>query len=455
MASCAIFLRGLRECGAGPASEGTFVKELRAAAEPARYDRARKGKDKGKWLTIGKGAHGAKVFVQGGRIKKGCPGLVGKSIEALDKGEEHGDPEPTSNRQDMAQQREYDKAIWSKKARQAGLSPDDLHSLAKDIKEHDRGLVESRKHLLQRAREQLKHYGYDARALTTNLRSGYVEDRIPALDVVADSLARSYPEHFRGHEDDLEGRLRDLLTEGNLEAMSESASYEQALAHLQDMAAGAGDGYEPDADFSLDDDDDLGGIGDAFETPAEQEPSTQAYSGSQHPAKVAAAWERFNNRDQTARGGGLFGHEDLQGRQGFARLPDGAPVLFTDGEFRGRTGKIAHDRDAQRIVAEVDGRPGLVPVDYTTIEPLSPAQSWRTEASAAPLEQRSLLSADLFLPKRARVEEPEDQTLPFHRAGPRLAYARQLLACADAAQRRGDPASAYIYERAYREELAR
>jgi hypothetical protein len=448
MASCAIFLRGLRECGACPSSEGTFVKELRAAAEqgPARYDRARKTKDKGRWLTIGKGKHGAKVFVQGGRIKKGCPGLMGKSIEALDKGEDVGDPEPSSHRQQMHQEREYQRAVWAKKARQAGLSPDDLHSLAKDIREHDRGLVESCKHLLQRARQQLAHYGYDARALTTNLRSGHVEDEIPALDVVADSLARSYPEHFRGHEDDLEGRLRDLLTEGNLEAMSESESYEQALAHLQDMTAGGADGYEPDPDFGLDDDD-VGGMGEAFEPPAAETPKSQ-----HHPAKIETAWERFNNRHQTARGGGLFGGEDMQARQGFARLPDGAAVLFVGGEFDGQTGKIVHDQG--RIVAEVDGRPGLVPIDYSIIEPLSGALSWRTEASAAPMEQRSLLSADLFLPKRDRAEEAEEETVPFRRAGSRLAYARQLLACADAAQRRGDAASAYIFERAYREELA-
>jgi hypothetical protein len=92
----------------------------------------------------------------------------------------------------------------------------------------------------------------------------------------------------------------------------------------------------------------------------------------------------------------------MQARQGFARLPDGAPVVFTEGEFAGRTGKIVRDTSGgtDRVVAEVDGRPGLVPVDYTTIEPLNAALSWRTEAAAAPLEQKSLLSAEHFLPRR-------------------------------------------------------
>jgi hypothetical protein len=119
-------------------------------------------------------------------------------------------------------------------------------------------------------------------------------------------------------------------------------------------------------------------------------------------AQAQAALERYANRDATAKGGGLFGGEDMQARQGFARLPDGAPVVFTEGEFAGRTGKIVRDTSggADRIAAEVDGRPGLVPVDYTTIEPLNAALSWRTEAAGPPVEQRSLLSAEHFLPRR-------------------------------------------------------
>jgi hypothetical protein len=225
------------------ASATIYVRE---AKEASRY-----AKGKGKWLTIGKGAHGAPVFVQSGVVKKGCPGLVGRSIEDLDSGEETGD-------------------------------------------------------------------------------------------------------------------------------------------HPED---------EPEA-----------------EEPTPEEPEAEeppAYKGKQHVAKVVAAWQRFEDRQSTARGGGLFGGEDLQARQGFARLPDGAPILFTSGEFKGQTGKIV--REEGRIVAEVDDRPGLVPISYDTIEPLSGALSWRTEATQGPLEQKSLLSADLFLPKRkepeaeAPVEEPVEE----------------------------------------------
>jgi hypothetical protein len=128
----------------------------------------------------------------------------------------------------------------------------------------------------------------------------------------------------------------------------------------------------------------------------------------------------------------------LQARQGFARLPDGAPILFTGGEFQGRTGKVVHDEG--RIVAEVDGRPGLVPVDYTIIEPLNPALSWRTDATQGPLDQQSLLSADLFLPRRKT-----DESTPFARRDRALQFVRALECCGRAARARGDQASAVIF----------
>jgi hypothetical protein len=227
-----------------------FLREARAL----HYRKA-----KGKWLTIGKGGHGAPVFVQGGVVKKGCPGLLNRSIEDLDSGEETG----------------------------------------------------------------------------------------------------SHPED---------------------EPEAEEPQAEEPQAE------------EPEA-----------------QEPVAEEPP--AYKGKQHVAKVVAAWQRFEDRQNTARGGGLFGGEDLQARQGFSRLPDGAPILFTSGEFKGQTGKIV--REEGRIVAEVDDRPGLVPVSYDTIEPLSGALSWRTEAAQGPLEQKSLLSADLFLPKRKEpeAEEPIEETI--------------------------------------------
>jgi hypothetical protein len=257
-ASARIYLRQLREHRGGP------------AGDPWQY--GRKGKRGGRWLRIGAGA-GAPVYVEGDKITKGCPGLVGHSIEGLDEGSERGDPEPgegrrfriseepepTTHRQDMRRQRDWERARWRKRARAEGLDPDYLEYVAQDILTQDRHFGEQRRQLLRQARRELAHYGYDARALTANLRSGRVEDEIPALDVVADSCAHSFPDQFAGH-DDWGRRLLELFVEGAPKPITEAAAYDQAFRMLRDYAqhqpaeapADAGDAWEPpDDDFAL------------------------------------------------------------------------------------------------------------------------------------------------------------------------------------------------------------
>lgn len=130
------------------------------------------------------------------------------------------------------------------------------------------------------------------------------------------------------------------------------------------------------------------------------------------PPKVQAALDRYTNRAQTAQGGGLFGGEDLQARKGFDKLPDQAAIVFTNGEFEGKTGKVVHDKDPStgkpRIVAEVDGRPGLVPINPDAVEPLDRKYSWRLEGGGTGAEhkQGGLFTADQFLPKRENKETP-------------------------------------------------
>lgn len=188
-----------------------------------------------RWVTIGgtegddgKRHGGSPVCIKDGRIVKGAPSLTGRSIDALKEEPDYG-----THRQQLARSKEYERATWAKRAREEGYESAHLHQLAAEIQAHDQELTAGRTHLVRRARELLAHYGYDARALTTNLRSGRVEDKIPALDVVADSLSRTHPEHFHGHEEDLEGRLRDLLTEGNPQPMSQDRVYAQALDVLR------------------------------------------------------------------------------------------------------------------------------------------------------------------------------------------------------------------------------
>lgn len=228
-------------------------------AGPVRHAKEKSGG--GHWITIGgskdedgKRHGGSPVYVENGRITKGAPSLTGKKVEALkEKGEGEGkehsvkpllkpsaDDDPSTHRQQLHREKDYQRAVWAKKARQEGMDPKALHQLAGEALAHDKELVEGRKRLLQDARKQLAHYGYDARALTTNLRSGRVEDNIPNLDIVADSLAANYPEHFGGTEEPAE-RLKEMLTEGNPQPMSEDDAYSQAFDHL---VSGSGESNE-------------------------------------------------------------------------------------------------------------------------------------------------------------------------------------------------------------------
>src|SRR5262249_9406896 len=103
---------------------------------------------------------------------------------------------------------------------------------AAEIHAHDTAFKQGHRDVIKRARELLAHHGYDPRALTTNLRSGHVEDDIPALDVVSRTVANDYPEHFHGY-DRHDERLADLLPAGNPEAMPQREAYEQALDQLR------------------------------------------------------------------------------------------------------------------------------------------------------------------------------------------------------------------------------
>ena len=89
--------------------------------------------DAGRWVTIGgrkgeggKRSGGSPVFIQGGRITKGHPSLVGKKPGEI----KSGDAEHGSHRKQLSQGREYDRATWRRKAREAGHDPKHLDELA-------------------------------------------------------------------------------------------------------------------------------------------------------------------------------------------------------------------------------------------------------------------------------------------------------------------------------------
>lgn len=198
-----------------------------------------KGDGGGRWITIGaregedgKRHGGSPVYIEGGRITKGAPVLTGKRLDAIKEEAEHG-----THRQQLRQEKEYQKARWGKQARASGMDPTALHALAEDIMQHDRAFVQDRKSMLQDARRKAKQLGSDLTTLKARASKGIDPAAVRALDDVAQSMADSYPEQFAGFEDDATGRLFDLLSEGNPEPMTADAAYRQAFDHLAEAPA--------------------------------------------------------------------------------------------------------------------------------------------------------------------------------------------------------------------------
>jgi hypothetical protein len=135
----------------------------------------------------------------------------------------------------------YWRGWWEAKADERNIDPRELHHVARQVRDNDRESKRELARMLREAREQLRHYGYNPLALGMHLAAGRVEDDVPALDVVADSMARTWPEFFNGHEEDAERRLLELLAASIPKGMSEADSYESALASLDRWRGG---GYE-------------------------------------------------------------------------------------------------------------------------------------------------------------------------------------------------------------------
>lgn len=218
------------------------------------------------WITIGgtRGADGQRkggspVCVQGGRIVRGHPSLTGKRIAALEEGgaKEAGPEEaerptprpaapparprhrlvegdPGSHRQQLAQSRGHARAVWAKKARQAGLPSAHLHQLAAELIAHDREYAASLTRMLGEARRMSVGSGFgDLRTLAARARRGDIDaSHIRGLDDTAQSMAARYPELFPDAER-ADERLFELLLAGNPEPMAEEDAYTQAFEHLQ------------------------------------------------------------------------------------------------------------------------------------------------------------------------------------------------------------------------------
>ena len=200
-----------------------------------RYERT----GSGRWITIGakdadgKRKGGSPVYVEGGSITKGAPSLTGKRIAALD---ERG--EGQSVRGANKSQREYDRAVWAKKARAEGVRPAGLHQLAADILAHDAASGSDREAMLKQARSALDHYGGAQRQIAASQGRGGrggrgIEDStsIRGIDEVAGQMAIDYPHLFRSGS--LDDQLFEMLQAPKTARMSEADAYEQAFDHLR------------------------------------------------------------------------------------------------------------------------------------------------------------------------------------------------------------------------------
>lgn len=204
----------------------------------------------GRWITIGgqKGEDGKRhggspVFVVNGRITKGNPKLTGEKLGSLGSdAKDDGKEGKSSHRKEMNQEKEYQKAIWAKKVRKAGIPSKALHQLAGEMREHHNAHQQDVKSMLQTTRERAKSLGINVHHAHKAFKDGD-HTEMEGFDILSRSMAKEYPhllgdhgyDSERGYDDaadEASQKLFDYLNAGNPEAMSEADAYEQAHDYL-------------------------------------------------------------------------------------------------------------------------------------------------------------------------------------------------------------------------------
>ncbi len=137
-----------------------------------------------------------------------------------------------------SESRAYWRGWWERAAYERSIDPRELHFTAKLTRDNDRDSKREMAKMLREARKQLAHYGFNPRIIGLHASVGRIEDGVPNLDVVAESMAARYTEFFHDYQDDVEGRLLSLLIGGIPAAMSEADAYGEALDSLERRDAG-------------------------------------------------------------------------------------------------------------------------------------------------------------------------------------------------------------------------
>ncbi|OAI39587.1 hypothetical protein AYO40_01095 [Planctomycetaceae bacterium SCGC AG-212-D15] len=121
-----------------------------------------------------------------------------------------------------------------------------IQAAANQIESHSKADAERHNAVLADARRQLGKGG-----IGLNLRSMRGQDytKIPGFDDVAKEMGARYPEVFAGHEEDLPGRLWDILTEGKRTPISredaERAGESWVIKAVEPIKTTLGDEGEP------------------------------------------------------------------------------------------------------------------------------------------------------------------------------------------------------------------
>lgn len=159
---------------------------------------------------------------------------------------------PATHRQELARGKRDRKSKLVADAEEDGISAEDLHGLAAEIRQLDREEVEQHNRMLADARKALDHYGKTHRTMGARAAkggAGQIEDvsHVPGIDVVARSMAGQYPGMFGKNygydsstgadtDDDTDQILFGYLQEGSRSPMSEEDAYAKAHARLADDA---------------------------------------------------------------------------------------------------------------------------------------------------------------------------------------------------------------------------
>lgn len=209
--------------------------------------RRKAAKGRGYWITIGgrkgddgKRRGGSPVYVENGRITRGNPKLTGKRLDAM-KEQGEGQSVRTANKME----REYQRAVWSKKARKEGIDPSHLHSLADEFHEHSNA---NGKDVAGLVRDVIQTHPW-VRGIKANARHGIDQHSIktPAgemgLDQISQEIANNpkYRHLFGGGDqaDDVRGdhseTLFNYIVHGGDGETSHDEAYEEAFNHLLDQ----------------------------------------------------------------------------------------------------------------------------------------------------------------------------------------------------------------------------